>query len=153
MPDTLDPDFGSDDLVILAKDMRSSWHAMTHPAHLPGDPEASHSQQRWVLEALARGPRRMSDLAEGTCTSQASLTGIIDRMEERGLVERVRPAGDRRVVEVSLTEAGRQEKARVHGITVARLGKMLEPLDAAERLELMRLFRKMATSAAAGSNR
>ena len=48
----------------------------------------------------------MSRLAEVIGTSMPSVTGIVDRMEERGLVERVRVPDDRRVVLVRPTEAG-----------------------------------------------
>jgi len=48
----------------------------------------------------------MGKLAEILDASMSSATGIIDRMEERGLVERVRVADDRRVVLVRPTQAG-----------------------------------------------
>ena len=48
----------------------------------------------------------MGHLAEILDTSMSSATGIIDRMEERGLVERVRVADDRRVVMVRPTQTG-----------------------------------------------
>lgn len=61
-----------------------------------------------VLIALdAEGPLPMRRLAEAMDVSQASATGIIDRMEERGLVERLRDDEDRRVVRVGLTADGR----------------------------------------------
>jgi DNA-binding MarR family transcriptional regulator len=48
----------------------------------------------------------MGRLADILDASMSSATGIIDRMEERGLVERVRVAEDRRVVLVRPTQAG-----------------------------------------------
>lgn len=48
----------------------------------------------------------MGHVAEILDTSMSSATGIIDRMEERGLVERVRVADDRRVVMVRPTQTG-----------------------------------------------
>jgi DNA-binding MarR family transcriptional regulator len=48
----------------------------------------------------------MGRLAEILDASMSSATGIIDRMEERGLVERTRVPDDRRVVLVSATPAG-----------------------------------------------
>jgi len=50
----------------------------------------------------------MSHLAEAMDVSQASATGIVDRMEQRGLVERLRDDSDRRVVRVALADGGRQ---------------------------------------------
>jgi DNA-binding MarR family transcriptional regulator len=57
-----------------------------------------------VLES--DGPLSMSHLAEALDVSVASATGIIDRMEQRGLVERRRERDDRRVVLVHPTDAG-----------------------------------------------
>jgi DNA-binding MarR family transcriptional regulator len=61
-----------------------------------------------VLATLrARGPMRMSELAEALDVSVANVTGIVNRMEERSLVERLRDAGDRRVVIAALSDEGR----------------------------------------------
>src|SRR5918911_3241460 len=50
---------------------------------------------------------KMSDLARATHQSAASLTGVVDRLLEKRLVQRVRPEGDRRQVMVMATEHGR----------------------------------------------
>ena len=60
-----------------------------------------------VLTTLeAEGPLPMSRLAEAMDVSDASATGIVDRMEKRGLVERRHGTGDRRQVLVHATDAG-----------------------------------------------
>lgn len=62
-----------------------------------------------VVSMLERhGGMPMSRVADVLDVSLSAATGIVDRMEERGLVERTRPAEDRRVVFVQLTESGRQ---------------------------------------------
>jgi DNA-binding MarR family transcriptional regulator len=62
-----------------------------------------------VLTSLdIEGPLSMTRLAETMDISDASATGIVDRMEKRGLVERRRDAADRRVVLVCPTERGLQ---------------------------------------------
>jgi DNA-binding MarR family transcriptional regulator len=55
----------------------------------------------------ADGAMPMRALAEAMDVSQASATGIVDRMEQRGLVERRRDDEDRRVVQVGITDEGR----------------------------------------------
>src|SRR5512142_2100281 len=60
-----------------------------------------------VLTALeVDGPISMSAVAEALDVSIASATGIVDRMEKRGLVERRHATEDRRVVEVHPTPQG-----------------------------------------------
>jgi DNA-binding MarR family transcriptional regulator len=54
----------------------------------------------------ADGPQSMGQLAEALDVSVASVTGIVDRMERRGLVERERGEVDRRLILVSLTPEG-----------------------------------------------
>ena len=62
-----------------------------------------------VLTTLeAEGPLAMKRLAEALDVSDASTTGIVDRMEKRGLVERRHGTEDRRVVCVYPTAAGEQ---------------------------------------------
>jgi len=59
---------------------------------------------------------RMNELADRILYSKSSLTRVIDRMEEAGLVRRVRPENDRRSIFVFLTDEGRDtmEHARRH---------------------------------------
>jgi len=72
------------------------------------------------------GPLAMRALAESLDVSQASMTGIVDRMEQRGLVERQRDEEDRRVVRVSLTDEGRK---MVGGMAAERRERLSEILD------------------------
>ena len=86
-----------------------------------------------VLMTLdADGAMPMGALADALDVSQASVTGIIDRMEQRGIVERVRDAEDRRVVRVAMTDEGR----RLIGLLAAQrrehLAQLLEELETGE---------------------
>jgi DNA-binding MarR family transcriptional regulator len=58
------------------------------------------------LEEAADGRLRMGDLANAILASKSGLTRVIDRMEKAGLVRRERPGGDRRVIEVAVTDEG-----------------------------------------------
>jgi DNA-binding MarR family transcriptional regulator len=82
-----------------------------------------------VLSVLEHeGPQPMRALAEALDVSSASATGIVDRMEERGLVVRVRDSQDRRVIRVALTDEGR---SILGGLTAERreaLGELLDEL-------------------------
>jgi DNA-binding MarR family transcriptional regulator len=62
------------------------------------------------------GGLRMNELAERILYSKSGFTRVVDRLEEAGLVQRVRPADDRRSILVVLTDKGREtmEHARRH---------------------------------------
>ena len=63
-------------------------------------------QQMIALRMLGGGPRKMSDLANALFCDNSNVTGIVDRLEERGLVRREPAPGDRRVKLLVLTEEG-----------------------------------------------
>lgn len=64
--------------------------------------------QAAVLDALEDAPRRVTALAAYTGMAQPRVTVVLQSLEERGLASRERRAADRRVVEASLTPAGRE---------------------------------------------
>jgi len=68
----------------------------------------SMSQLHVLYMIEHHGEMPMSRLAEMLDVSDSNATGLIDRVEERGYVERIRVASDRRVVVVQLTPSGRQ---------------------------------------------
>jgi DNA-binding MarR family transcriptional regulator len=133
------------ELAELADEMRTFWRTLSRGAHLSGGADQPQKQQYWVLGVLSKGPQRMHELAERAHTSQASLTGIVDRLEALGFVSRTRSDLDRRVVEVALTPAGHDEVRVVHAQIADRLRTLLEPLTAEETQEMLRLFRKVTT--------
>src|SRR5215213_6518327 len=67
------------------------------------------------LEEMPDG-LRMNELAERILYSKSGFTRVVDRLEEAGLVQRVRPENDRRSILVVLTDQGRttMEQARRH---------------------------------------
>ena len=92
-----------------------------------------------VLMLLAdEGRLPMRSIADALDVSQASTTGIVDRMEQRGLVERQRDDEDRRVVMVALTETGRQFIAGIATERRGRLATLLEELSDDELTALLR---------------
>jgi len=71
---------------------------------------------RWydTLVHLEEAPDgiRMNELAERILYSKSGFTRVVDRMEEAGLVRRVRPERDRRSILVMLTDQGRSTMGR-----------------------------------------
>lgn len=65
----------------------------------------SSSQAGALAVLVAHGPQRMSDLARYLLQQTQTTTDLVDRLEQRGLVRRIRHATDRRVVLVEATDA------------------------------------------------
>ena len=76
------------------------------------------------------GEMPMSRLAEMLDVSLSNGTGLIDRVEERGFVERIRVPSDRRMVMVRLTPAGRQMLDEIETVREQILRRVLDKLDA-----------------------
>ena len=79
-----------------------------------------------VLHQLrsAGRPLKMGELAERVLITRPTVTRLVGRLVDQGLVERTSDAQDRRTVRVSLSEAGRArlaDAAVVHGDGIARL--------------------------------
>ena len=93
----------------------------------------------------------IGDLSLGTLSKEirahnSTVTGIVDRMEGAGLVERARSEEDRRVWIIRLTAAGRKvaERARVSPWDVLR--QALAELPALDQEKLTSLMRKVAVN-------
>ena len=78
--------------------------------------EAAGIPQRWydILVHLEDSPDgiAMTALADQILYSKSGFTRVVDRMEEAGLVRRVRPPTDRRTIHVILTDKGSEAKER-----------------------------------------
>ena len=63
--------------------------------------------QSLVLRMLIKkGSLSSADLSRQMYVTPSNITGIIDRLEKKGLVERIRKPGDRRVALITLTQSG-----------------------------------------------
>jgi len=88
--------------------------------------------QLWTIKTIAEtGPIRISDLARKIYLHPATLVGIIDRLEMRGIVMRTRSMRDRRVVQVDLTNAGKALVAKSPQVAQGLLVSGLETLPTA----------------------
>ena len=100
-----------------------TWHGQKHAIHTLTRPEIGLTMPQMItlLAIHDSGACRMGTLADATEQSGGTLTGIVDRLIDDRLVERVRSANDRRVIEVALTAEG---QARVRQVIDARRADM-----------------------------
>lgn len=66
--------------------------------------------QLWAMKVISESVSlKLTDLARKMYLHPATVVGIIDRLEARGLVERTRSTKDRRVVDLALTSLGSEK--------------------------------------------
>lgn len=106
---------------------------------------AEHSltgAQARVLALLSIRPMPMRRIAQKLKCEPSNVTGIVDRLETRGLVERRPDPSDRRVKLAAPTEKGRQTARQLRdGLNFAR--EPLADLSVEERTVLRDLLRRM----------
>lgn len=85
--------------------------------------------QLYILMTLQeRGAMTVSELAHLLSVSAPSASSILDRMEEHGLIERVRDDVDRRVVHVGITEPGSCLMEEVMGLKREQMQRLLDSM-------------------------
>ena len=115
--------------------------------------KVSFSQYNVLLALARRGPMPMSKLGENMLVAPANVTGLIDRMEGKGYVRRVRGATDRRTYVVEPTPLGEKTFLKINvrfrsyvrtigkdltgserDVTVASLRKVLAAVERTEEI-------------------
>lgn len=108
--------------------------------------------QLHVMSMLERhGDISMSRLAEMIDVSLSSATGLVDRMEERGYLERLRVPDDRRVVLVRISETGRKLLDEIEVLRTEMLRTVLDRMDPDQLDGLARATADLRGALAAGA--
>jgi DNA-binding MarR family transcriptional regulator len=101
-----------------------------------------------VLSTLETGAAlSMSRLAVTLDVSLSSATGIVTRLEERGLVERIHDLDDRRLVLVRLTDEGRRVASGMDTAVARKLAAIVAELSPDERANALRAVQDMHAAA------
>ena len=102
------------------------------------------SPQFYVLATIGyAGGMPFSEIGEKMMVTVSNLTGIVDRLEEKGLVTRERDARDRRIVRVRLTEKGSKLYKSTIPVFEKSIARFFAPLDKSQQKELSSLLRKL----------
>ena len=97
----------------------------------------SAPQVACLLALRDNGPISPSQIARKIMVESSTVTGIIDRLEQKGLVTRKRVSLDRRVIPVELTEAGRRLAENAPPPIQHKIVKGLRKIDEAERTRII----------------
>lgn len=88
--------------------------------------EITPAEARTLVHAARNGPVRQAVLAERMGIEAMTLSGHLDRLEERGMIRRVADPDDRRAKQVHLTDAAGQVLDAIHRISGAIRGAVAE---------------------------
>lgn len=101
----------------------------------------------FVLLLLMRNPGglNISQLAEGTGVSCATMTGLVDRLKKAELVTREELEADRRVFVVQITTQGEQLMATLLPEHYRRIAELMNPLSDRDRKSLQTLLEKVSS--------
>ncbi|MBA3489107.1 MAG: MarR family transcriptional regulator [Longispora sp.] len=95
-----------------------------------------------VLYTLSKSnaPLRVGELHRGVLLSQPALSRMVDRLVERGFIERWSDPADGRYVRLSLTDAGRDKQRQIgrwHARSIARVANAQVSADELRQLEVI----------------
>jgi DNA-binding MarR family transcriptional regulator len=100
--------------------------------------------QFYVLATIGyAGWLPFGEIGEKMMVTVSNLTGIVDRLEEKGLVARERDTHDRRVIRVRLTEKGSKLYKNTIPLFEKSISQFFSPLDKSQQKELSSLLRKL----------
>ncbi|MGV9311361.1 MarR family winged helix-turn-helix transcriptional regulator [Streptomyces sp. NPDC003691] len=129
-PDLLAENGVSGEVIELIGDV--VWRYMTAYEHAAAEQSLTTAQAK-VLALLTREPLPMRQVADRMACEPSNITGIIDRLELRGLVERHPDPHDRRVKYAAATDEGAEMTGRLCGSLRAAFAR--EPLAGLTPLE------------------
>lgn len=108
--------------------------------------------QHFVLEKLADAPSlSLNDLAARTMTHKSSVSVVVSRLVERGLVRRRRSSSDGRSIVVTLTPAGRRALERAPESAQSRMLEALRHIPPGQLAEFAALFERFTDALGVGT--
>ena len=134
-----------DPMQDIFMDLRRIMRAMdVYSRQLSGSHGLTGPQMLCLREIAEHGSLTTGALALAVALSPATLTGILDRLEVRGLVSRERRPEDKRRVLVSLTAVGRQMSQELPSPLQERFGARLTELPADEQAAIRKALDSVA---------
>jgi len=93
-----------------------------------------------TLKKLADGTAGVTDLARAAEVNPGAMTRLLDKLEAKGLISRVADTGDRRAINIHLTDAGLVIWQDINQCGMRVRERAMHGLDESEREQLIRLL-------------
>lgn len=129
-----------DELVDML--IQTSFAAMAVLNRVAAEHDLSLTQLR-VFAILRDRRLRLTDLAEYLGLERSTMTGLVDRANKRGLLERAANSRDGRAVDVFLSPAGVELVEHVYPLVAGSISRMTDGLTPAERRRLHTLLARI----------
>lgn len=104
----------------------------------------SAPQLSTLLALFEGGAMPPSQIARRIMVKSSTVTGIIDRLEQKGLVTRIRNSPDRRIITIELTDAGRKLAENAPPPIQTKIVQGMNKLEDKERETIIRSLTKLA---------
>lgn len=114
---------------------------------LAGHSDVTLPQYRLLVVLATRGPQRLVDLADNLSVNPSTATRMCDRLRRKGLLTRAAVAGDRRAVELVITDDGRALVDHVLDRRRAEIGALFGSLSDDQRRRIADGLRILADAA------
>jgi MarR family transcriptional regulator, lower aerobic nicotinate degradation pathway regulator len=106
--------------------------------------EGLHPYHHAILTVLSEGaPETQGSIADTLGYDRGQLVGLLDELEEQGLIERRRDPNDRRRHVVQLTSEGKQALRKMRTLSRQLEDELLTPLSEQERAKLHALLLRL----------
>lgn len=125
--------------------VQASFMTMALLSKIGAENDLSLTQLR-VLAILRDRRLKMTELADYLGLDKSTMTGLVDRAEKRGLLERLRNATDGRAVDVRITPAGAELAERLYARVTQSLSPMTGTLTRVDQRRLRTLLENMLGS-------
>lgn len=132
----------ADDDALIDALVQFSYRAMGVLSRIAAENDLSLTQLR-VLGILRDRQLRITAIADYLGLEKSTLSGLVDRAEKRGLVERTPSVSDRRAVEVRLTARGQELGAQLTAQLRRELAPYTSTLGGAEQGQVRTLVERM----------
>jgi DNA-binding MarR family transcriptional regulator len=105
--------------------------------------QISASQLNVLLTLQENGPLPLSQIARHILVKSSTVTGITDRLEQKGLVKRIRSSPDRRVIIIELTTAGEMMAENAPPPIQQKIMDGLRKLPSSEKEKILQGLKKL----------